>query len=119
MVEPNCAHVYAIDNCGVARDLHEGIRHQFASETIVRSAILHRTDGLPVSLPHPARHFHLLNALRASGCHCLIGPEDQGFITSTGRFVDRTEARVIAVAAGQVNTEETYQPHHLFSEDVW
>ena len=43
----------------------------------------------------------------------------QGFITNYGRFVDRYEAKQIAVAANQliVPAEETYA--ELFSEDVW
>ena len=43
----------------------------------------------------------------------------EGFLTNTGLFVDRYEAKKIAVAANQliVPIEETYPA--LFSEDVW
>lgn len=43
----------------------------------------------------------------------------QGFLTNDGRFVDRYEAKNIAVEAGQliVPVEQTYA--QLFSEDVW
>ena len=43
----------------------------------------------------------------------------QGFLTNDGRFVDRYEAKDIAVAAKQliVPAEQTYA--QLFSEDVW
>ena len=43
----------------------------------------------------------------------------QGFITSENRFVDRYEAKQIAIKANQliVPEEETYS--ELFSEDVW
>lgn len=43
----------------------------------------------------------------------------QGFLTNTNRFVDRYEAKDIAVAANQliVPLEETYA--QLYSEDVW
>ena len=42
-----------------------------------------------------------------------------GFMTSDDRFVDRVEAKKIAVAANQliVPIEETYAA--LYSEDVW
>jgi len=39
-----------------------------------------------------------------------------GFITSEGRFVDRAEAREIAIKAGQVKDTEFPQ---LYSEDLW
>ena len=43
----------------------------------------------------------------------------QGFLTNKDRFVDRYEAKEIAIAANQliVPEEETYT--ELFSEDVW
>ena len=39
----------------------------------------------------------------------------QGFLTSTGRFVDRQEAMKIAVSAGQTAASKT----DLFSEDLY
>lgn len=41
--------------------------------------------------------------------------DDQGFITSKGRFVERPEAAQIAVASGQIPGT----PSILFSEDFW
>jgi len=41
--------------------------------------------------------------------------EDQGFITSLGRFVGREEAADVALAAGQVAESVKI----LFSEDLW
>ena len=38
-----------------------------------------------------------------------------GFMTSKGRYVDRTEAAKIAVAAGQCEPNKTY----LYSEDLY
>jgi hypothetical protein len=43
-----------------------------------------------------------------------VGENVQGFITSTGRFVDRDEAGEIAAKAGQIE-----KPKHLFSEDLY
>lgn len=45
-----------------------------------------------------------------------LAGRDQGFLTSTGRFVDREEAWTIAVAAGQV---EKGAARDLWSEDLY
>lgn len=42
----------------------------------------------------------------------------QGFMTSYGRFVDRKEAREIAIACGQCKEEEV-RSANLYSEDVF
>ncbi|TPK15216.1 hypothetical protein FJ872_19680 [Mesorhizobium sp. B2-5-9] len=83
-------------------------------ERIVAAAV--RQYGLTVSLPAPARHGDILKPLHiASGV--LVQPDDQGFLTSTGRFVGRTEAVDVARAAGQIIKPQW--PPHLFSEDLW
>lgn len=78
-------------------------------------------DFMTVSAPPPARHHTLLHP-----CFDLLGhgtgPEDQGFTTSTGRYVDRTEGLKIAIAAGQAdpaNRRSGSGSSHLFSEDLW
>jgi len=43
----------------------------------------------------------------------------QGFLTSTGRFVDREEAFNIAEAAGQLNDRNRFGNRTLFSEDLY
>jgi len=43
----------------------------------------------------------------------------QGFITNTGRFVERLEARKIAIAAGQVKEEDLDCATMIFTEDLW
>lgn len=42
----------------------------------------------------------------------------QGFLTSKGRFVDRREAWMIALASGQVDPEP-WEGSQLFSENLW
>ena len=44
---------------------------------------------------------------------------NQGFVTSTGRYVDRAEAWVIAENAGQILKREYQTKDCLYSEDVW
>lgn len=47
-------------------------------------------------------------------------PQDQGFYTSKGRFVDRKEAMKIAIESEQVLEEKLHNPSvGLFSEDLY
>ena len=86
-------------------------------ERIVAAAI--QIQGVTISLPRPARHGTVLAAadwyLKTSP-----GQEVQGFLTSTGRFVNRIQARHIADIAGQ-NPGHSGGRHNpeLFSEDLW
>lgn len=93
------------------------------SETIVAAAHLYdprewstdpRAMPLIVSSPPPARHHNLF----AIG---LLGkPFTSGFITSTGRFVEREEALKIVLASGQPMIDHPSRGDRwLFSEDLW
>lgn len=68
-----------------------------------------------VSAPPPARHHNLFIA------HHLLGrPDESGFLTSTGRFVDREEGLKIALASGQPMIDHPARHARLlFSEDLW
>lgn len=46
-------------------------------------------------------------------------PESQGFLTSTGRFVNRAVAYRIAVIANQLIDPENKQSHQLYSDDLY
>lgn len=46
-------------------------------------------------------------------------PSRQGFVTNTGRWVDRDESVRIAVAAGQCDKKDIWSSVGLFSEDMW
>jgi hypothetical protein len=83
------------------------------SETIAAAAILF--EGVACVLPPPARHHTILHAIHALRPDAIIGPDEQGFVTNIGRFVERPEAKAIAIAAGQTKTTHM----HLFSEDLW
>jgi hypothetical protein len=84
-------------------------------ETIERAAV--KRLGEVTSLPRPARHHNVLHLLASQ-----VGREteswEQGFVTSSGRFVDREEAFRIAVAAKQIIKKHP-PAEILFSEDVW
>lgn len=75
-------------------------------------------DWLTISAPAPARHGTLLHPLTTLGVKVLAS--DQGFLTSTGRFVGREEAHEIAVASGQPMIEHSSRIcGTLYSEDLW
>lgn len=83
------------------------------TETIVAAAVYH---GCVMSLPSPARHHTILQSLDAMG----IDPSqiyNQGFLTSTGRYVNRVEAYGVAWKAGQLARDK--KGPQLFSEDLW
>jgi hypothetical protein len=86
------------------------------TERIVAAAL--KIGSMIISAPPPARHHTLLHAFSAYNRKTMVKPSDQGFLTSTGRFVGREEAAWIAVAADQI-AETKFQSNHLFSEDLW
>lgn len=88
----------------------DGWREQ---ERITTAAI--KSGGVIVTVERPLRHGSCINFLNAHG---LEYRECQGFLTSTGRFVDRQEAGLIAKAAGQGEPRDVCNGN-LFSEDLW
>lgn len=99
-------------------------------ETIVGSAIL--LDGVTHFVMKPGRHDKVIANMADAGCPTPIGGE-QGFITSTMRFVDREEGAKIAIAAKQLvirnpdnkgqiighGGDKLHWPPLLYSEDLW
>lgn len=88
-------------------------------EHIVSAACCY--DGLILSLPAPARHYSIV---QHEECPDSIRHDLrlQGFLTSTGRFVDREEAFLIAKEANQIIARadgNIYDGPELYSEDVW
>lgn len=94
------------------------IKQVAALETIAAAAI-RIPDGKVISVDPPLRHHDCFRAAREQGI--MFGemrPEEQGFVTSFGRFVGRKEACEIARTAGQI--VEKHGPNDtLFSEDMW
>lgn len=87
-----------------------------APERIVAAAV--KYGDLIVIAPRPGRHHHVLNGMYALGDNPIAGPEDQGFLTSEGRFVSREVAVHIATDADQIVKKHGH-PGLLFSEDLW
>lgn len=86
-------------------------------ETIDRAAIFY--NGVIYSVARPGRHHTVIAMMVADGFPTeAMSLKNQGFVTSTGRFVDRYEGARVARAAGQIVREPT-PPDMLTSEDVW
>ena len=62
------------------------------------------------------RHNNILTTLKEVNINRLdLGTSVQGFITSDDRFVNRTDAAIIAYDAGQID----YPKEILYSEDLY
>ena len=86
-------------------------------EQIECVAIRRWTDSETWSLPRPARHGDVMHVVFDETGGLSTAQFEQGFLTTTGRFVNRQEAFVIAQEAGQLLEDDTGKT--LFSEDVW
>lgn len=84
-------------------------------ETIEGVAII--SDGKTYQLPRPKRHHDVIGMIYEQTGQPVVD-QGQGFITSTGRYVNRQEGLVIAKAAGQL-LERHFHETDLFSESVW
>lgn len=78
-------------------------------------------DHLIITAPPPARHPSLLHPINDVLDGNTTGPVQQGFLTSTGRYVDRKEALQIVLASGQPQIDHPAKNagDKLFSEDLW
>jgi hypothetical protein len=93
------------------------------TEIIERAAIV--IDGTVHSVPKPGRHHDVIRAVFDATGKTVVG--EQGFVTSSGRFVNRLVARKIAETAKQLiagRRDNDGIPYvatddRLFSEDVW
>lgn len=78
-------------------------------------------DGIVYSLPAPNRHHNVIHYV-IDVTDGDVRPYVQGFITSSGEFLDRKQAMQLAMANGQLNRrpgEQFYQGPELYSEDLW
>lgn len=78
----------------------------------------HRPSELVLSVPRPGRHGDVFLGARF-GLAADAAAAEQGFITNTGRFVDRKEGYPLAQSAGQIITHGSSCPGTLYSEDLW
>lgn len=74
-------------------------------------------NGLTYSMPAPARHHDVLEAMHVAGVEA--GFEDQGFLDHRGIFLGRKPAMIVAYRWGQVTDDEFEDGGELFSEHLW
>jgi len=95
---------------------HESYPRLFTDgrEHIVAAAI-RGSDGRVVTLPPPNRHRDIKASVANDGSFAL---QLEGFLTNTGKFVNRHMARLIAGDAGQLKPSE---PAHseLTTDNLW
>ncbi len=88
--------------------------------TRIIAAAIQEDDGTVWSLPAPNRHGDVFRYIHeVKGVNATCSKDDgtnQGFISSTGKFVTRFQARAIAVKYGQL---ERTRFRELYSEDLW
>ena len=76
--------------------------------------------GFVRCVTEPFRHHDIIHIMHEEGCtQEMIARSDQGFWTTKNRFVDRKEARIIAVAANQIVREFDGGETKLYSEHLW
>ena len=68
-------------------------------------------------LPAPNRHHNVIHLLASKGLPGRVKPDDQGFYTDTGEYLDREQAREYALRIGQIT--KAAHSRDLFSEDLW
>lgn len=77
-------------------------------------------DGKTYSLPAPNRHHHIIRMIAEENGVGINGPDEQGFLDETGRFLTRRAALALASANGQLKRKPGgYNGDELFSEDLW
>lgn len=88
-------------------------------EKVVAAAVRYKINDMIDCIDFGKRHSDIYQQLHRTYAGKIPLILVEGFLTDTGRFVDRYEAKDIAVAANQliVPEEETYPA--LYSEDVW
>lgn len=74
-------------------------------------------NGERYDLPAPNRHHNVIHLLASKGLPGRVKPDDQGFYTDTGEYLDRQQAREYALRIGQILKADHCRD--LFSEDLW
>lgn len=62
------------------------------------------------------RHAICIAKAKKTGTHLRRDKFEQGFITDEHKFVNRDEAKAIAILSGQISEDHTGT---LYSEDLW
>jgi hypothetical protein len=89
----------------------------------IKAAAICTEENEVWSVPAPGRHHNVIWLMRDMGFSVgRIAYSEEGFITDSDEFVSRTEAMIIAKAAGQLIDKHYEVSQHyteLYSEWVW
>lgn len=102
-----------------AKKRYKNAMYQSDGNETIESVAICYGDGRVEYLDKPYRHHDIIKRVFTETGENCKGSNSQGFLTNTGRFVSRVEARIIAIDSGQVNPEDTIHKTLLFSEDLW
>ena len=75
-------------------------------------------DGKVISLPKPNRHHNVIKLMACDLGHPTPIKGKQGFVNESGVFLDRIEAKKVAIKHNQL-LERASNLQELFSEDLW
>lgn len=76
-----------------------------------------RYNGIHYSMRGPYRHHDVIRMIAKENGVGIAGPDVQGFLDHTGRFLTRKQAMNHALACGQVTGRQRME--ELYSEDLW
>lgn len=79
---------------------------------MIAAAAIRTAKGVIRTMPPPARHHTILRTMSLGSRR----DAEQGFVTDTGEFLNRSAAAAHALECGQVTELPTMD---LFSEDLW
>jgi hypothetical protein len=85
---------------------------------MIAAAAIRKGDRV-YTLPPPARHHDIIRLIAEETAErpAVTEQDTQGFVTNEGRFVNRRQAVLVAIRAGQI--ERPKWPGGLYSEDLW
>lgn len=83
----------------------------------IKAAAIFTQLGIILTLPPPARHYHIMQWCAEDRGISLVG-STQGFILTSGKFVDRETAYKIAEQNDQIKNKPLIEGT-LHTEDLW
>lgn len=103
-----CTCMDEMDDCDYCRSQRNGIKR-------IKCAAIRYEDQIYEGNDHASIGQKMV---RDGICEAPFpGGDDQGFVTTCGKYVRRAPARMIALRAGQIG-DKTHHPKLLFSEDL-
>ena len=86
----------------------------------VEAAAVREVSGTVYALAQPARHHNVLHLMHERGVKPDSSDWGQGFLLNNGRYVNRKQAAMVALRAGQIkNIPIENDRDYLLSEDLW